>query len=131
VFPPGPARFSWRWPSLELARQPELVIAGLKDDHARALLDSALAGPLDARVRDLIVAETRRLLQLAAADPSGDWSLLWRAAERLGLGVQASVPAVEAGLVGPGTWRRPRPIRMRTWPPSSKGRRAGRRRGAA
>jgi hypothetical protein len=31
----------------------------LRDDHARALLDSAVAGPLDARVRDLIVAETR------------------------------------------------------------------------
>src|SRR5262249_19479618 len=114
---------------------------------ARALLDSALAGPLDARVRDLIVAETRgnplallelprgltpaelaggfglpalqltsrieasfgrpldalptqtrRLLQLAAADPSGDGSLLWGAAGRLGIGVQAGGPAVEAGL---------------------------------
>jgi len=140
--------FSARDPGAELAGQPELVIEGLRDDHARALLDSVLAGPLDARVRDLIVAETRgnplallelprgltpaelaggfgllaatpltgrieesfgrqldalpaetrRLVQLAAADPSGDRSLVWRAAERLGLGVQASAPAVEAGL---------------------------------
>ena len=140
--------FSARDPGAELAGQPELVVEGLRADHARALLDSALAGPLDTRVRDLIVAETRgnplallelprgltpaelaggfglpatqltsrieasfgrqldalpaqtrRLLQLAAADPSGDRSLLWRAAGRLDLGVQAGVPAVEAGLV--------------------------------
>ena len=141
--------FATRDPGAELAGQPELVVAGLKDDHARALLDSALAGPLDARIRDLIIAETRgnplallelprgqtpaelaggfglpavtpltgriedsfsrqldalpaqtrRLLQLAAADPSGDRALVWRAAERLGIGVQAGTPAVEAGLV--------------------------------
>src|SRR6185503_17853655 len=141
--------FSARDPGAELAGQPELVVEGLRADHARALLDSALAGPLDTRVRDLIVAETRgnplallelprgltpaelaggfglpiatpltsrieasftrqldalptqtrRLLQLAAADPSGDRALVWRAAERLGIGVQAGTPAVEAGLV--------------------------------
>ena len=140
--------FSARDPGAGLAGQPELVVEGLRADHAHALLDSALAGPLDARVRDLIVAETRgnplallelprglspaelaggfglpatqltsrieasfgrqldalpaqtrRLLQLAAADPSGDRSLLWQAAGRLDLGVQAGVPAVEAGLV--------------------------------
>ena len=140
--------FSARDPGAELAGQPELVVEGLRADHARALLDSALAGPLDARVRDLIVSETRgnplallelprgltpaelaggfglpatqltsrieasfgrqldalpaqtrRLLQLAAADPSGDRSLLWRAAGRLDLGFQAGVPAMEAGLV--------------------------------
>jgi hypothetical protein len=43
----------------ELAGLPELAVEGLRDDDARALLDSALAGPLDERVRDLIVAETR------------------------------------------------------------------------
>jgi DNA-binding CsgD family transcriptional regulator/tetratricopeptide (TPR) repeat protein len=141
--------FAAREPGAELAGQPELVIDGLRDDHARALLDSALAGPLDGRVRDLIIAETRgnplallelprgltpaelaggfglpaaapltsriedsfarqldalpaqtrRLLQLAAADPSGDRSLLWRAAGWLGIGVQAGAAAVEAGLV--------------------------------
>ena len=38
-------------------------------------------------------------MQLAAADPFGDQSLVWRAAERLSLPVQAAAPAVEAGLV--------------------------------
>jgi DNA-binding CsgD family transcriptional regulator/tetratricopeptide (TPR) repeat protein len=42
--------------------------------------------------------QTRRLVQLAAADPSGDRPLVWRAAERLGIPVQAGAPAVEAGL---------------------------------
>jgi hypothetical protein len=51
--------FSARNPGTELAGQPELVIEGLRADHARTLLDSVLAGPLDAGVRDLIVAETR------------------------------------------------------------------------
>jgi hypothetical protein len=141
--------FAAREPGPELAGLPELAIGGLQDDDARALLDSALAGPLDARVRDLIIAEirgnplallelprgltpaelaggfglpgaaplagriedsfarqldalpaeTRRLVQLAAADPSGDQSLVWRAAERLGIPVQVAAPAVEAGLV--------------------------------
>jgi len=140
--------FAAREPGSELAGLPELEVAGLRDHDARVLLDSALAGPLDTRVRDLIIAETRgnplallelprglrpselaggfglpaaapltgriedsfarqlnalpdqtqRLMQLAAADPSGDQSLVWRAAERLGIPVQAAVPAVEAGL---------------------------------
>src|SRR5215472_14800817 len=141
--------FAAREPGAELDGLPELVVEGLGDDDARALLAAALAGPLDARVADLIVAETRgnplallelprglgpaelaggfglpgaaplagriedsfarqlealpdqarRLLQLAAADPSGDRTLVWRAAERLGIPVQAGAPAVEAGLV--------------------------------
>jgi DNA-binding NarL/FixJ family response regulator len=146
---PVGAVFVAREPGEELAGLPELVITGLRPADARALLDSALAGPLDARIRDLIIAEThgnplallelprglspaqlaggfglpgaapltgriedsfarqlaalpeqtRRLVQLAAADPSGDQSLVWRAAERLSLPVQAAAPAVEAGLV--------------------------------
>jgi len=44
-------------------------------------------------------AQTRRLLRLAAADPTGDSSLLWRAAGRLGIPVHATAPATEAGLV--------------------------------
>ncbi len=38
---------------------PEMVIEGLPEDDARSLLDSTLTGPLDARVRDQIVSETR------------------------------------------------------------------------
>ncbi len=37
----------------------ELVVAGLDDRDARALLEAVVAGPLDERVRDRIVAETR------------------------------------------------------------------------
>jgi DNA-binding CsgD family transcriptional regulator len=43
----------------DLAGLPELVVGGLGQDDARALLDSVLAGPLDERVRDQIVVETR------------------------------------------------------------------------
>jgi DNA-binding CsgD family transcriptional regulator/tetratricopeptide (TPR) repeat protein len=42
-----------------LAGLPELVLEGLKDDDAWALLDSAVHGRLDERVRDRIIAETR------------------------------------------------------------------------
>ena len=141
--------FAAREPGSELAGLPELEVDGLRDDDARALLASALAGPLDARVRDLIIAETRgnplallelprglapaelaggfglpgatplagriedtfarqldalpeqarRLLLVAAADPSGDRPLVWRAASRLGISVREAGPAVEARLV--------------------------------
>jgi DNA-binding CsgD family transcriptional regulator len=141
--------FAAREPGAELTGLPELEVGGLRESDARALLDSALAGPLDDRVRDQIVAETqgnplallelprglspaelaggfglpgaaplserigesfhrqlealpaqsRRLLLLAAAEPYGDVSLVWRAAGRLGIPVQAVSPAVDAGLV--------------------------------
>jgi DNA-binding CsgD family transcriptional regulator len=42
--------------------------------------------------------QTRRLLQLAAADPSGDPVLVWRAAGRLAIGAGAAGPAAAAGL---------------------------------
>src|SRR5215469_5392435 len=51
--------FAARDPGEELAGLPELTVAGLGDGDARALLDSVLAGPLDARVRDQFIAETR------------------------------------------------------------------------
>ena len=53
--------FAVREPSedRELADLPELVVQGLRDRDARALLDSAVAGRLDDRVRDRIIAETR------------------------------------------------------------------------
>jgi hypothetical protein len=140
--------FAARDPSADLAGLPELEVDGLRDDDARVLLEGALSGRLDPRVRDLIIAETRgnplallelprgltpaelaggfglpgaapltswieesfrrqldampaetrRLLQLAAADPSGDRALVWRAARRLGIPVQAGTAAEEAGL---------------------------------
>src|SRR6516165_8035687 len=148
--------FAARVPGEELSGLPELLVEGLPEHDARALLDSALIGSLDARVRDRIVAETRgnplallelprgatpaqlaggfflpgveplsgrieesfrrqlealpgltrRLLLLAAADPSGDPLLVWRAAERLGLPADACVSAVEAGLVEFSPWVR-------------------------
>ena len=50
--------FAEREPSRELAGLPELVVDGLADDDARAVLESVVTGPLDERVRDRIVAET-------------------------------------------------------------------------
>jgi DNA-binding CsgD family transcriptional regulator len=141
--------FAARVPSEELVGLPELVVEGLGEADARALLAAALPGPLDAQIRDRLVAETggnplallelpreltpaelaggfalpdalplsgrieasfrrrlealpaetRSLLLVAAADPVGDPMLMWRAAERLGIGTQAVIPAAEAGLL--------------------------------
>jgi DNA-binding CsgD family transcriptional regulator len=46
--------------------------------------------------------ETQRLLLIAAADSLGDPLLLWRAASRLGVGLEAVEPAEAAGLVSVG-----------------------------
>ena len=43
----------------DLTGLPEAQVGGLADGDARALLDSVVIGPLDERVRDRIVAETR------------------------------------------------------------------------
>jgi DNA-binding CsgD family transcriptional regulator len=43
--------------------------------------------------------EARRLLLTAAAEPVGDVTLLWRAAERLGIGADASAAAEASGLI--------------------------------
>ena len=117
------------------------MVEGLRNGDARALLGSVLRVPLDDRVRERIVAETRgnplallelprgltpaelaggfglpdapglsgriedsfqrrvarlpaetrQFLLVAAADPVGDPVLLWRAAERLGIGVKAAI----------------------------------------
>ena len=78
--------FAARDPGAELAGLPELEVGGLGDDDARALLESALAGPLDARVRDLIVAETRgnplALLELPRGLTPGGAGRRVRAARR-------------------------------------------------
>jgi DNA-binding CsgD family transcriptional regulator len=44
-------------------------------------------------------AATRRLVLAAAAEPTGDVTLLWRAAGRLGIGADAAAPAKTAGLM--------------------------------
>ena len=141
--------FAAREAGEELGGLPGLLVEGLRDGDARALLDSVFTGPLDARVRDQIVSEargnplallelprgltpaqlaggfglpgaiplpgrleesfqrqldalppeTRRLVQLAAADPVGDPVLVWQAAEHLGIGAGAVTAAAEAGLL--------------------------------
>ena len=133
-----------RWVGL-----PRLVVGGLPDPAAMALLETAVPGALDVRVRTRIVAEThgnplallelphwftlteltfgpapsenaavrsrleegfrrqleplpepcRRLLLIAAADPLGDVGLLWRAAQRLGIGVEAAALVEANGLI--------------------------------
>jgi DNA-binding CsgD family transcriptional regulator len=73
-----------REPPEELAGLPELEVRGLDDSDARALLGSALRGPLDERIRDRIVAETRgnplALLELprglTPAEMAGGFGLL-------------------------------------------------------
>jgi DNA-binding CsgD family transcriptional regulator len=53
------AVFAARVPSDDLAGLGELLVEGLPAADARALLQAELTGPLDRRVQDLIVAETR------------------------------------------------------------------------
>jgi DNA-binding CsgD family transcriptional regulator len=61
--------FAARARSEDLAGLPQLVVEGLGERDARMLLDSVLTWPLDARVREQIVTETRgnplALLELA------------------------------------------------------------------
>jgi DNA-binding CsgD family transcriptional regulator len=51
--------FSTRDPSDDVVGLPELLVEGLAESDARALLDSVLAGPMDPGVRDRIVVEAR------------------------------------------------------------------------
>jgi DNA-binding CsgD family transcriptional regulator len=155
--------FAAREQGEELRGLPELPVGGLRDGDARELLSSVIRGPLDERVRDRIVAETRGnplallelpqgvtpaelaggfglpggpglsglpgriedsfrrrvevlpaatqlLMLVAAAEPAGEPALVWRAAERLGVGVGALAPAADAGLLAIGervTFRHP------------------------
>ena len=64
------------------------------------------ARPLEDRIERSFLRQVRslppdsqRLLLTAAAEPFGDVSLLWRAADRLGLGPEAAAPAEAAGLL--------------------------------
>jgi DNA-binding CsgD family transcriptional regulator len=148
--------FAARTPTDDVAGLPKLAVQGLRDADARLLLDAELAGPLDERVRDQIISETRGnplallelvhgltpaelaggfglpgsaalassieesfrrrvealpaqtrlLLLVAAADPTGDPVLVRGAAARLGIRTEAATPAAEAGLLEFGTWVR-------------------------
>jgi hypothetical protein len=133
----------------ELAGLPELHVGGLPDEAARDLLALVVTAPLDERVRDRILAETRgnplallelpnvtstglpaggfeipdsaslrgrieasfrrrveqlplptqRLLLAAAADPTGEPALLFRAAQDLGIPSEQLAPAEADGLL--------------------------------
>ncbi|HEY1568674.1 MAG TPA: AAA family ATPase, partial [Solirubrobacteraceae bacterium] len=73
---------------------PELVVGGLNDDEARALLATVLTGPLDERVRDRIVAETRGNPLALLWLPRG-----WTPAELAGGFGLADAPAALAGRI--------------------------------
>jgi hypothetical protein len=65
-----------------------------------------LSGRIEAsylRQANALPVQTQRLLLLAAADPSGDPLLVQRAAERLGIGAEAALPAAETDLARFGT----------------------------
>jgi DNA-binding CsgD family transcriptional regulator len=164
-----------REPGGEFGGLPELLVRGLGEGDARELLASAVSGPLDERVRDRIIAETRgnplallelprgvtpaelvsgfgvpetagltsriedsfrrrlaelptgtrRLLLVAATEPAGEPALVWKAAERLGIGAAALVPAADAGLLTIGervTFRHPlvRSAAYRAAPPPDR-----------
>ena len=146
--------FSAREPSDERHFEglPELAVSGLDQRDAQELLATAVARPLDERVRDRIVAEargnplallelprglsaamlaggfgvpemlplagsieqsfarrvqglptsSRLLLLIAAADPTGDPALMWRAASRLNVPRTSVDPPHEEGLVDVG-----------------------------
>jgi hypothetical protein len=51
------------------------------------------------RQLESLPTETHRLLLIAAAEPVGDATLLWRAAQRLGIGADAGPPAEGVGLI--------------------------------
>ncbi len=79
---------------------------GLKSMAAAGRVGPPGKMPLTSRIEQGFVrqleslsADTRRLLLVAAAEPVGDVTLLWRAAERLGIGPEAAAPAEAAGLV--------------------------------
>jgi len=48
---------------------------------------------------EALPADTRRLVQLAAAEPEGEPLLLWRAAEQLGIDPEAATAAADANLM--------------------------------
>jgi DNA-binding CsgD family transcriptional regulator len=141
--------FAARVPGDELAGLPELRLQGLSEADAAELVASVTFGPLDAQVRDRIIAEargnplallefprglssaslaggfavpgglslpsrleasfrgrvgqlpmdTQRFLLVAAADPAGDPTVLWRAIAELGIPAEAVTPAEADDLI--------------------------------
>jgi len=145
--------FAAREPAGDFRGLPELVVGGLRDADARELLAQVVRWPLDERVQERIVAETRGnplallelprglsmtelaggfglpgansdavllsgriedsflrrvgqlpastrfLLLVAAAEPTGDPVLVWQAAARIGLSMDAAGDAEASGLV--------------------------------
>jgi DNA-binding CsgD family transcriptional regulator/tetratricopeptide (TPR) repeat protein len=85
---------------------------------------SALSNGIEESFRHRLAAlpeTTRRLLLIAAADPLGEPTIVWRAAERLGIRAEAVAPAEEAGLCEFGArvqFRHPlvRTAAYRAWP---------------
>src|SRR3954454_19266546 len=84
---------------LELLRghSPEQLAGGFGLPNA-VPLSSRIEESVLRRLEDL-TEETRLLLLLAAAEPTGDPALLWRAAERLAVPREAAGPAESAGLL--------------------------------
>jgi AAA ATPase domain len=141
--------FAAREPSDLIIGLPDLLVEGLGDADARALLASVVPGPLDEPIAEQLIAETRgnplallelprglsagqlaggfglpgavslsgrieesflrrfealpvdtrRLLLTAAAEPTGDPAVLWRAAQRLAIDASAFEPAESARLI--------------------------------
>jgi DNA-binding CsgD family transcriptional regulator len=141
--------FAAREPGGEFTGLPELLVQGLEDTDARALLGSYLSLLLDEQVSDRVLAEmrgnplallelprgftpgelaggfgvltaaglpdrieqsylrryqalppaARRLLLAAAAEPTGDPVVVWRAAKRLGIRPDAAVAGAADGLL--------------------------------
>ncbi len=84
---------------LELPRglTPAELAGGFALPDARPLADRIERSFLR-QIRSL-PPDSQRLLLTAAAEPFGDVSQLWRAADRLGLGLEAAAPAETAGLL--------------------------------
>ena len=83
---------------LALLELPQRTLAGGFSLPAGTDLPDCLEQQYMERVRGL-PAPTQRLLLLAAAEPAGDATLLWRAAEILGIGAGDAAPAEEEALV--------------------------------
>jgi hypothetical protein len=107
-----------RWPLDERVRDRIVAETGGNPlallELPRGLSPAALAGgfglpgvqPLPARIEHSfqrrlapLSADTRRLLLVAAAESAGESTLVWRAAGRLGIGVEAAEAAELEGLV--------------------------------